>query len=115
MDTSVPSILYKYIPATRISFFTNATLCFSPPEGFNDIFDCQFICKGIFSDKFINTEMQNYIEDIDALIEQAVDNELQKFPLSMQLQIRQRLSSELKREIINNNIPHFFTKFLQTT
>jgi len=41
------------MPAERIKFFSAPTLRFSPPSSFNDVFDCAFINKEIFSEKYL--------------------------------------------------------------
>lgn len=45
----LPKVLYKYMPTTRISFFSVPKLRFSRPAEFNDRFDCRLRSMGLFS------------------------------------------------------------------
>lgn len=59
----LPKFLYKYMPAKRIDFFDTPKIRFTPPEEFNDIFDCKVRIKGVCSDEYIAAEVHKKINE----------------------------------------------------
>lgn len=69
MTPSVPPVLYKYMPTRRMDFFSAPKLRFTPPDEFNDIFDCQLRTQGLSTKEQCQKLVFDRIdEDFDTLI-----------------------------------------------
>lgn len=92
----LPKILYKYLPAKRIDFFTAPRLRFTPPDEFNDIFDCQPRTKGLFSPQFFEEQVtaslnKNFDSYVNEALEQATGLPRSIFDKAMTPQMRNHL------------------------